>query len=195
MTQLLVILAIVSTIAAYWVYRKQILQDSVAPNRWSWLIWGLTMIVEAMTFQAVGQNLTQSIVVFVSAFACMAVALSVWRHQEWRRPTWTEYSSVGLAISAMIVWLVFQQSWWAHILVIIAVPISFLPTWAGLRDGRGDEAVLPWILWTIGDALTLVVIFITLDDLREIPYMAVETLCHASVCAISLWQHYWRQEK
>jgi glucan phosphoethanolaminetransferase (alkaline phosphatase superfamily) len=189
MIQLLVIIAIVSTVAAYWVYRNEISKEGdMSPNRWSWLIWGFTTIIEAATFYAVSKSMTQSIVLFVSTFACIVVALSVWNRQQWKRPTWTEIASVVMSIGAIGIWLLFKQDWWAHVLVIIAVPVSFLPTWATLRTGESKEVVMPWLLWTIGDALTLIVILITLDDPKEIPYMVVETICHASVLLVALKQ-------
>lgn len=174
--------AIACNITAYIFYWLGIRRQLVRPNRSSWLIWSAATGIEAMTYQSVNHGAAQNIIFAISAIACIIVTLAVWRQSEWQRPTRTESLCMGLCLAALVIWGVFQSAFWAHMLVVVAVPISFIPTWASVMRDRDHERSPAWGLWTIGDLATLIVIISALQDERsEIPYIFVELVCHASV--------------
>jgi hypothetical protein len=83
---------------------------------------------------------------------------------------------------ALVIWLVFRDAFWAHMLVVAAVPVSFWPTWSSVWRDRSRERSPAWGLWTFGD---LAVLFVTVrghaPGFAELAYVVVEFLCHASV--------------
>lgn len=174
--------AIICNITAYIFYWLGIRRQLVRPNRSSWLIWSAATAIEAMTYQTVNHGAAQNIIFAISAMACIIVTLAVWRQSEWQPPTRTESLCMAMCLVALVIWGVFQSAFWAHMLVVIAVPISFIPTWASVMRDRDHERSPAWGLWTFGDLATLIVIISTLQDERsEIPYIFVELVCHASV--------------
>jgi hypothetical protein len=76
----------------------------------------------------------------------------------------------------------FRDAFWAHMLVVVAVPVSFWPTWASVVADRGRERSPAWGLWTLGDLATLMVAARTPGSpVGEYAYILVELVCHASI--------------
>jgi hypothetical protein len=118
----------------------------------------------------------------VSAVACILVTLSLLRRSHWAMPTQSEALCIAACFSALIVWLVFREAYWAHMLVVVAVPVSFWPTWASVWRDRSSERSPAWGLWTFGDLATLVLtVRGPAPGFAELAYVVVEFLCHASV--------------
>ena len=86
------------------------------------------------------------------------------------------------AFAAILLWVAFHETFWAHMLVVAAVPVSFWPTWQSVWEDPARERSPAWGLWTLGDLATL--LLATRADssgLGEYGYILVELLCHASV--------------
>jgi hypothetical protein len=176
------------TLGAYGEYYLDIGNAKIAPNRWSWLIWGATSGMEVLTFHAVANDLQTTIVFAAPAAATIFVTVILWKRSTWQAPTRTETLCVVLSLVALILWLGFHEEWWAHLLMIVAVPISFLPMYQSVwRDYRSENSP-SWALWTIGDLLALLYVSMRYDDVRELPYAAVETAAHAGVWFLVFYQ-------
>lgn len=168
--------------SGYAVYFAGLRRQLVRPNRASWLIWSAATGLEALTYVAVNPGAPQGWVFAVSALACAAVTLGIWRRSSWAPPTDTETVCIAACMSALIVWLVFREAFWAHMLVVAAVPVSFWPTWASVWRDRANERSPAWGLWTFGDLATLLLaVRASEPGFAELAYVVVEFLCHASV--------------
>ena len=172
----------VASIAGYGVYIVGLSHHLVEPNRASWLIWSAATGVEAATYAAVNRHAPQAWVFGLSAIACVVVTLSMWGRSRWRRPTPVEGLCMTAALLAILLWLVFREAFWAHMLVVAAVPVSFWPTWESVWADRKRERSPAWGLWTVGDLATLLVATRTDGSgVGGYTYILVELLCHASV--------------
>jgi SET domain len=174
--------AMILSISGYAFYWLGIRRQLVRPNRSSWLIWSAVTTIEALTYQAVNEGLTQNIVFFISAASCLFITLAIWRQSAWQRPSDAELICIGIALASLIIWIGFQSQFWAHILVVAAVPVSFLPTWISAWQDKRRELSPAWGLWALGDFATLMLI---LSGPRlggtDLPYIIVELVCHASI--------------
>lgn len=195
------LLAIAASFTGYAIYLAGLNRRLVEPNRASWLIWGSATAVEAVTYAAVNPGTPQSTVFLLSAAACITVALSLWHRARWSMPDAIEAVCMAAALAAIPLWLVFRETFWAHMLVVAAVPISFWPTWRGVWADRSRERSPAWGLWTVGDLATLVLATRTgSQGLGEYAYVIVELLCHATVwfmvglATINPWRSFgWQQ--
>lgn len=171
---------------AYRNYFNDILSKENRPNRWSWLIWSATGFVEAFTFEAITDDWTKSVPFFVSAISCVIVAIRIWRHAAWKWPTLAEVICIVASIIATVLWLYYNETMWAHVVALVAIPVSFIPTWIDAKKNPADEDSSAWWLWTIGDTLALTYILMRSDLLRpeewmDKPYAIIELACHASM--------------
>jgi hypothetical protein len=183
------LLAVGFSFSGYAVYLSGLRRQQVQPNRASWLIWSAATGLEALTYAAVNPGAPQGWVFAISAVACAAVTLGIWRRSSWAPPSDSESFCIAVCMIALVVWLVFREAFWAHMLVIAAVPVSFWPTWASAWRDRSRERSPAWGLWTIGDLATLLVTVrgATQPGFAELAYVVVEFMCHASVwCMIGL---------
>ncbi|MES2754488.1 MAG: SET domain-containing protein [Pseudomonadota bacterium] len=176
------LVALACSFAGYATYLSGLRRDLVQPNRASWLIWSASTGVEAATYAAVNPGSPQAIVFVMSAIACVAVMIGIWRRSAWQVPTRTELVCIGVSLLALVVWLGFRETFWAHMLVVVAVPVSFWPTWVSVWQDRRREKSPAWGLWTVGDLATLIVAGrFANEGVGEFAYIGVELLCHASV--------------
>ncbi len=174
--------AIALAAAGYATYLLALTRHLVEPNRTSWLIWAATTGVEAGTYAAVNPDAPQAAVFALSTVACVIVTAAMWRRSRWRAPDPLEIACLVACLGAIALWVLFKETFWAHMLVVAAVPVSFWPTWASVREDRTRELTPAWGLWTLGDLATLAVA--TRDapiGLAEHGYVFVELVCHASV--------------
>lgn len=174
--------AMTFSLAGYATYLVGLRRHLVEPNRASWLIWSVATGVEAATYAAINPGAPQGWVFAASAVACLVVTLVMWRRSRWRRPTALETLCMGVALVAIALWLAFHQAFWAHMLVVAAVPISFWPTWASVWEDVRRERSPAWGLWTLGDLATLLVASrVGGNAPAEYAYILVELGCHATV--------------
>jgi hypothetical protein len=146
------------------------------------MIWSVATSVEALTYGAVNPGEPQTVVFYVSAVSCVAITAAVWRRSSWSAPTPTEIFCTATCLAALVVWIVFRETFWAHMLVVAAVPVSFWPTWISTWEDRRRERSPAWGLWTIGDLATLLVAAPHAGQgVGEYGYVFVELLCHSSV--------------
>jgi SET domain len=168
-------------IAGYWFYGLSLRRELVQPSRASWLIWSATTGLEALTYQAVNEGALQNIYFFVSAICCILVTIAIWRHSEWQKPSVTDSICMAICLASIIFWFGFHNAWWAHLLALVAVPISFLPTWISIREDATHERSPSWGLWSIGDATVLLAIgWTSRAATTEVPYAILELVCHAA---------------
>lgn len=172
---------------AYRRYWLDIGNKEIQPNRWSWLVWSVTTMVEASTYFANNLDWLEAVPFFVSGFACVVVTITIWHKAKFEWPDPVEAVCVLAATAATILWLCFHLTWWAHVIVILAVPVAFWPTWQKAWHCPKNEQTPAWMLWTIGDALALVVVLMRMDswsDWQELPYAVVELACHGAMWLI-----------
>jgi hypothetical protein len=173
---------VVSTFAGYALYWLGLSRRLVRPNRASWLIWSAAITVEAATYAAVNPHTLPAILFVGSAGACGAVTLAIWRRAGWAAPSKSEAFCMAACLAAIALWLAFRAAFWAHMLVVAAVPVSFWPTWASARADPAHERSPAWGLWTIGDLAVLLVAARAGDGgIGTYAYIFVELVCHAGV--------------
>jgi hypothetical protein len=176
------LLAIGFSFAGYATYLIGLRRELVEPNRASWLIWSAATTLEALTYAAVNPGAPQGWVFALSSIACILVTLGIWRRSSWALPSSTETFCIAASLTALMLWLVFREAFWAHMLVVVAVPVSFWPTWASVWTDRSRERSPAWGLWTFGDLATLLIaVRATQPGVAELAYVIVELLSHASV--------------
>ena len=174
--------AMVLSLGGYGVYLAGLRRHLVEPSRASWLIWAVATGVEAATYLAVNPGKPQGLVFVVSALSCLVVTLAMWGRSRWSRPSPTEATCMAASLAAIILWLPLKETFWAHMLVVAAVPLGFWPTWASVWEDRARERSPAWGLWTLGDLATLLIAVRTPGfGIGEYAYIVVELLCHASV--------------
>jgi hypothetical protein len=174
--------AIGCTVAGYALYLAGLARHALQPNRASWLIWCAATGVEAATYAAVNPHAPQRWVFYLATAACAVIALALWRRSRWSRPSAGEAACMAACLGAVLVWGLAHTAFWAHMLVVAAVPVSFWPTWQGVWRDRAAERSPAWGLWTVGDLATLIVAARTGEAaVGELGYIVVELVCHASV--------------
>jgi len=166
----------------YAVYLTGLRRQLVQPNRASWLIWSAATAVEAGTYAAVNPHVVQSWVLALSASACVVITARIWRRSDWSAPSQGELICTAACLAALALWIGSGNAFWAHMLVVAAVPVSFWPTWESVWQDRTRERSPAWGLWAIGDLATLLVARHGGDQhVGEYAYLFVELLCHASI--------------
>jgi hypothetical protein len=186
------LLALSAGLGGYLVYARALRAGSVEPNRASWLIWSAATAVEAATYAAVNPAAPQRWLFVAGAVACLVVTGAVWTRARWAALSPGDLGCVLACLAASVLWLVFDQAFWAHLLVVTAVPVSFWPTWRSALADPARERSAAWALWTAGDAATLMVALHgpgnggLVGIAGDYAYLATELACHAAVLTLVL---------
>lgn len=178
---ILLFASVVLVVRAYLEYYIQTASSEIAPNRWSWLIWTTTVGVEVFTFQAVSNDFATTAVFAASFVACCAITILVWGKSSWRTPSATELACVAASVGAIAVCFLFQDVWVGHLIALVAIPISFAPTYVSAWQDYRREQTSSWMWWTLGDLCALGYVLLRFETVHEIPYAGVEAMCHGIV--------------
>lgn len=176
------------SIAGYVFYYFAIKKDTISPNRWSWIIWAVATLVETLTYHESFGSLFESSIFYISSTACIVITLLIWRVAKWKKPDGTEIFSVIACVLSMIVWYLYQTAFWAHIIMLIALPVAFIPTFKSARIDYKHEDTPAWGLWTIGDLFCFFFIFLENKTQEELYYISIEFFCHCSIFVLVFYQ-------
>ena len=182
----LLFISVLLTLGAYGEYYRDTAAAAIQPNRWSWLIWSAGTGMEVATFQGVSGDFATTSVFVGSAVACCFITALIWRRGSWQPASATELACVAATVLALVAWFAFQDYWWAHVIMLAAIPISFLPTYRSAWQNPAREASPSWMLWTLGDLFALAYVLMRYDSARELPYAIIEAIAHAGVWFVLL---------
>ena len=177
---LFVVLSSLLGMIAYGVYYRDIRRSSIQPNKWVWMTFGITTVMEALTYNEVTDGLA-SVIFFISAVCCLVVTRLIWSRATWEKPSWEEFFCLTASVLAGVLWLGFQEALWAHLLMVVSVPVAFIPSYREVFKDHVSEDTHAWMLWTIGDMLAVVLILATRSDWESFPYAVVEAVSHAGM--------------
>jgi hypothetical protein len=182
MASLLLFLAASGLALGYFLYGLAIRRGLLEPSRASWLIWSAATLTEAATYSAVNHNAPQNFIFLFASGACMLVTIAVWRRSTWERPSILDSVSMAACTASIIVWTGFHHAWWGHVIMVVAIPISFLPTVISAYTNKTHEDSPAWGFWVIGDSAILLYVLLTTNGFSsELPYVIVELVCHATI--------------
>lgn len=178
--QLYLIFGVILNAAGYIFYGLGIRRQIAGPSRASWLIWSIALSIEGITYQYVNEGAIQNIFFLVSACCCILTMVAVWSHSFWRRPSLIDTISVIACFAALILWIGFQNAWWAHLSILVTIPVSFLPTWSLMYKNRNADYSPAWGFWAVSDLIVILTILCNNDATlkNELPYALVEFLCN-----------------
>ena len=181
---ILSVAAIFVVIIAYGVYYFDIRNSKISPNRFSWLIWSFSASLETITYSVVSQDFVKSICFYISSIICIGITIKIWHLSKHTKVKKTEKISLIFCTGSLLIWIIFNSAWFAHLFLLVAIPIAFIPTLKGAIQNYQNENSHAWILWSISDIFVLGVIITRLDKIEELPYAMIELICHFSVFAI-----------
>ena len=184
MSTLLFVTSACFGVVAYIYYFNDTKRSGISPNRWSWLAFTVSVLMESLTYNELSEDWVKTTLFFISASCCIVVTVLIWSMSEWGKPNWTETVCLTAAVVAAVLWLWFERAGWAHLVTLVAIPVSFWPTYQGAYHNWRSENTPAWMLWTMGDLLATAMVLLRLESLEELPYAVAEFLAHAAVWLI-----------
>jgi hypothetical protein len=169
---------------AYGYYFEHTRQSVIKPNRWSWLLFALSSVLESLTYDEIAEGTMATFAFYLSAACTIVVTSLIWSRGKWEKPNAYERFSFVAAVTAMLLYWVFQKAGWAHAVLLISIPVTFIPSYKDAWYDWKEEDTPAWKLWTMGDGLVLLLVLLTIQSPEELPYALVELGCHAAMWAI-----------
>ena len=121
------VLALALTIYAFQPYLRDILRGQVRPHVFSWVIWGTTTCLAFIAQLAAGGG-PGAWVVGVSGVLSMTVAWLAWRHRGDVAITRLDWCFFTGAMSALPLWALTADPWWAVVVLTTVDLLGFGPT-------------------------------------------------------------------
>jgi len=190
MTTILTLIACITAIAAYSIYYIDIKQSNLVPSRYSWIIWSLSISLETITFVQVSDDGIKSLYFIISSLCCIFITIRIWFSASWRGPNRAEKFSILFYALFLLLWPFIKVPFFAHGLLVLAIPVTFIPTYKSTLSNFRYENSLAWLLWSISDLIVVIIIFQRMKTITELPYAIVEFACHFSVAAIIIYRQF-----
>lgn len=188
--------AIIMSGLAYYTYFKDFLTSSIAPNRYSWLIWTVAAVLEASTFHALADDFIKSSGFIFSVVCCIAICILVWGRSSKKLPPLIDILTLFITIVGFAIWAATNSPLIAHFVSVAIIPISFIPTWNSALANPFNEKSRAWMYWTISDFLILILILSRLNSGAELPFILAELSCHAITYLMVSWFRFrWEARK
>lgn len=181
MMVLLTVAASILTIIAYYLYYTDLKKAVISPNHFSWIVWSLSVSLETITYNMVSGDLIKTLCFSVSSLACIIITVKIWTVSIWVKPTRIEKLTVLFCVLSLIAWAFSTSAWMAHLLLLLALPVAFIPTIKSVHGNYTNENSKAWLLWSIADLLVLSIVIIRYRSYVELPYAIMEFICHSGI--------------
>ncbi|MFH0891151.1 MAG: hypothetical protein V1867_00055 [Candidatus Falkowbacteria bacterium] len=139
---------------AYILYNLQTKRNQSKPNVASWSIWAFLAILNAFSFHKMSGNALLTLQFFTASVACALTFAHALISGKFAWPKFLEWICLSLGLIAALVWWKFQNATGANMIVIVALIISFIPTWQGVLNDPFIEMPHAWVIWTAAYCLT-----------------------------------------
>lgn len=149
------LLALALTLYAFQPYLRDILRGRVRPHVFSWVIWGTTTCLAFLAQLTAGGG-PGAWVVGVSGLLSMTVAWLAWRHRGDVAITRLDWCFFVGALSALPLWALTADPWWAVVVLTVVDLLGFGPTLRKAWDKPGQESLGFFGLFLLRNLLVIV---------------------------------------
>lgn len=153
------------------------------PSFVSWFIWAILATMNAATFMSI-TSFVVGIQTFVGSLGCIGTFLYALWSGKFESPSRGETSILIVNLVAIAVWK-YDSALNANLVLMVAILISFWPTFIEMWKHPEKEPALPWILWGSAYGLTTTSTFIlggvslklAMPILGTVAHLAVPLIC------------------
>ncbi len=155
------IIAALMHVAAVFLYNRNMRRGTSTPNPATWTLWVILSTLNCATYLASTHDVIKSALPLVSTVVTLYLFLNALRLGKFKALDRYEVTALTFGCIAAGVWIIFQSSKAAYLLLQIPIVISFYPTYRGVwRDPTTEQRVLPWYLWSGAYVFSLTAIFL-----------------------------------
>ena len=173
---------------AYIVYFLTVKKSGIIPNRLAWLICSISVSLETITYCYISNNNIRSLYFIVASLCTIVITIKIWKLARWENSSRIQKNSLIFYSFAIAIWPLFELPFIAHLILLIAIPVTFFPIYKSAYKNYKTENILPWLLWSISDVFIIISIFVNMKTFRELPYALVSFICPFTVFAIIIFQ-------
>jgi predicted neutral ceramidase superfamily lipid hydrolase len=185
---ILTIAASTLAIMGYILYYRSIKETGIVFNRFVWIMASVTISLETITYCVISKDFVKSLYFIVCSICCILIAIKIWKWTSWAGTNRSQKYSLAFYSLSIAIWPVFDLPFIAHVLLLIAIPVSFYPVYVSAFKNYKTESSMPWLLWSISDLLVIIIIGFTMETVQELPYVIVSFICPFTVYAIIMYQ-------
>lgn len=185
---LLTATASIIAIFGYILYYRNIKETGIVFNRLTWAMASITISMETITYCVVSKDFVNALYFIICSLCTILITIKVWKWNTWSTITRSQKFSLAFYSLAIAIWPVFNLPFIAHLLLLIAIPVSFYPVYISAYKNYKTENSLPWLLWSLSDLLVITIIGLNMKNVQELPYAIVSFICPFTVYAIIMFQ-------
>lgn len=178
-------LAITCSLVSSVIYIRAILKRETKPHLFSWIVWGLLMLISAAA-QHSDHAGAGAIATAASGACCIIIAILSIKYGE-RNPTRSDWISFATALSAIPLWWATSDPLLSVILITFIDAFGFYPTFRKSYSKPYIEDLTAWLLST----LTALLLVLSIEN-----YTVITSLYQASIlltCSTFITMLIWRR--
>ena len=174
------VIAGVLDVVGYASYVRGVARSATIPNTASWCLWLLLSLLNLVSFVAVAGTWERSALPAMGSLACAVAFLLLARRGTLQRLTAHEWWIASIALGSLLVWWLTRSAVAGNVTLLVAVSLSFVPTYLGIMEGRTREHPFPWILWTLAYVFLTLAVRIGHGAVGEYLYPVLGIVLHAT---------------
>ncbi len=141
--------------AGYVLYNVQIQDGTSTPNPVSWGLWAIMAVLNMISYQKM-TNWVKALQFWIGSVGAMLSFISIVFIGAVTWPTWWEWIVIALGTASAIALFASRHAPFANLLALAAGMVGMIPTLIGVIETPSNEAPIPWIMWTVAFACTLI---------------------------------------
>lgn len=188
MQELTVVLGLMAALlhgVAYVLYNMQAKLGKSSPNAASWSVWTFLAVLNALSYREMSGDVVTTLQFFTGSVACMITFLYVLTIGKFSKLKLKEWGLFTLGLLATVVWWKFRSAIGANMIILVALLISFIPTFEGVWRNPFKETPRSWALWTL--AFLITTMNVVLRDGKSIALLTpiMLLIAHGSIAILS----------
>lgn len=183
---LLGVIAGVLHVLGYAWYVRGVARSATVPNTASWCLWLVLSVMNLLSYVAVAGTWERSALPAMGSIACAIAFLLLARRGTLQRLTAGEWRIAVIALGSLVVWWSTRSAVAGNVVLLLAVALSFVPTYVGVVQGRSREHPLPWILWTLAYSCLTVAVAVGRGSFGEYLFPVLGVALHATTLVLDV---------
>ena len=170
---------------AFIIYGACILKKTVKPCLATWLIWAYTCLLTLLSYDYIAKDWLKETVALSDSVGCLAVFLLCIGRHTFKKPDSAIFIGIFVVdVATSICWWIYGGSLAIYVILQLSDMFSVIPSCRSAWENPKNEKLIVWIMWTVGYAISGVVVILRWQCFWDIVYQANFIVIHGAVAAV-----------
>lgn len=186
----LALVSLLIYLTAFGLYIRQMIRGHSKPNPATWGMWVFIVFLNSASYSVMTGDWVKALTTYAGCLAMSVTFLFALKKGKFSRLSGFDWLLMFLGFSSILVWWVRRDAMYANLLLQVCIIVSFIPTYRGVWRNPRNERPLPWLLFSFGYIVAIVVVGLRWrGQPQDLVFPGLNIVLHAIVGLMSLRRH------